>query len=175
MRGVGRGCARRSKGQSIAEFAIVLPVFLLLTIVVIDGARAFMAQISLVNGVREAAFFAVQGHYGEWCRSPSDGGAPTVACPAGADPENYAPDPGNLAYRLAGEASGLDLTQITLLAPLCSASDVAPTQSCDTTPTPFYVEVRATYVFEPITPGLQAIWGSSITLTANSTGRLFHL
>jgi hypothetical protein len=175
MKGARQGLPGHSKGQSIAEFALVLPVFLLLTIVVIDGARAFMAQISLVNGVREATLFAVQGHYGEWCRSPSDGGAPTVACPAGADSENYAPDPGNMAYRVAGEASGLDLSRITLMAPLCSASDVAPSQSCDAVPDPFYVEVRATYAFDPITPGLSAIWGSTITLTANSTGRLFHL
>jgi hypothetical protein len=164
--GIGRGRSRL-RGQSLAEFALILPVFLLLTIVVIDGARAYMAQISLVNAVREATMYAIQGHYGEWCSGAGDS-----LCPAGADSDNYSPDPGNLAYRLSGELSGLDISRATLLEPLCGPGPGLPTTSCTGVISPKYVTVTARYEFDPITPGLIQIWGSSIVLEASSTGRV---
>ena len=169
---MGIGRTRTGGGQSLAEFALVLPVFLLLTIVVIDAARVFMAQVSLVNGVREATMFATNGRYGEWCRDPAEGGDPTVACPGGADVDNYDSDPNNLAYRLAGEMQGLDLSRVTLLAPLCGPGPGAPTQSCTDVVAPVYVSINATYTFDPITPLLSQLWGSSIVLQASATGRV---
>lgn len=148
----------------------MLPVFLLLTLVVVDGARAYIAQISLVNGVREATLFAIQGGYNSWCRS--GGGEPTVPCPAGAGDDNYADDPANLAYRIAGETAGIDRSRITLFPPRCGLGPGAPAQSCDDVPQPQYVEVRAQYPFDPITPGLQEIWGSTIIIEAYNVGRV---
>jgi hypothetical protein len=163
---------RVGRGQSLAEFALVLPIFLALTLFVIDGARVFMAQISLTNGVREATMFALAGHYGEWCRDPSESGEATVSCPAGAGSANYQPDPGNLAYRLAGETQGLDNSRITLLPPLCGLGPGAPTQSCPDVVAPVYVTIRATYRFDPITPGLSQLWGSTILLQSSATARV---
>ena len=57
---------------------MILPVFLMVTLAVIDGSRAFTAQIELTNGVRNAAMFAYKGNYNAWCRDPSD---PTDADP----------------------------------------------------------------------------------------------
>lgn len=49
---------RRSKGQSFVEFAIVLPVILLLTMTALDFGRVYLGWINLQNMVRAAANFA---------------------------------------------------------------------------------------------------------------------
>src|ERR1051326_6326756 len=43
--------ARRSPGQSLVEFAIVLPVFLVIVVGVLDTARVFTSYVALVNAV----------------------------------------------------------------------------------------------------------------------------
>ena len=53
-----RVARRRSPAQSIIEFAIVLPVFLLLLFALIDFSRLLFTYVSLVNGTREVARFA---------------------------------------------------------------------------------------------------------------------
>lgn len=54
MRAVGRR-RRNAPGQSLAEFAIVAPIFFLLVFSVIQLGLIFGTQNGLVNGVREAA------------------------------------------------------------------------------------------------------------------------
>lgn len=162
----------------MVEFALILPVFLVVTLAVIDGSRAFTAQIELTNGVRNAALFAYKGNYNSWCRDPSD---PTdadpsmpvsVACPTGTTAANYNGDPTNLAYRIAAEASGMDITQITLSPPLCGLGPGAPASSCSSVANPKYVTITATYRFTPLTPLLSQFWGGNIILTATSTARV---
>ena len=46
---------RRARGQSLAEFAMVAPIFFLLVFSVIQLGLVFGTQNGLVNGVREAA------------------------------------------------------------------------------------------------------------------------
>jgi Flp pilus assembly protein TadG len=45
----------RSRGQSLAEFALVLPVFLILLMVLLDFGRVVYAQHTLANDSREGA------------------------------------------------------------------------------------------------------------------------
>jgi PKD repeat protein len=49
---------RRSRGQSLVEFALVLPVILLLTMVALDFGRVYLGYINLQNMTRAAANFA---------------------------------------------------------------------------------------------------------------------
>ena len=176
-----RGRARRyGRGQTLVEFALILPVFLLMTLGVLDGARVYMAQISLTNGVRGAAMFASAGNYNAWCRNPSDGAQADpsmpvpIACPAGAGVNNYAADPDNLAYRVAMDASGLDFSRITLFAPTCGTGSGAPSTSCAAVTSPTLVQVHATYEFTVLTPILSQLWGSTVTLDASSTARVIQ-
>ena len=50
--------ARRDSAQSIVEFAIVLPLFLLLLFGLIDFSRLLFTYVSLANGAREMARIA---------------------------------------------------------------------------------------------------------------------
>jgi Flp pilus assembly protein TadG len=51
-----------SGAQSIVEFAIVVPLFLLLTFAVIDLGRLFFVQMTLQHAMRQAARLAVTGN-----------------------------------------------------------------------------------------------------------------
>ena len=56
-----RSCRETAtSGQSIAEFALILPALLLMTLGVVDGARLFAAHITLTNAAREGAVYAAQ-------------------------------------------------------------------------------------------------------------------
>lgn len=46
---------RRSQGQALVEFAVVVPLFLLLMLGLIDFSRLLFSYISLANGTREMA------------------------------------------------------------------------------------------------------------------------
>lgn len=49
---------RRSLGQSVVEFALVLPVFMLLLLIAVDFGRLFFTYIELNNIAREGAAYA---------------------------------------------------------------------------------------------------------------------
>jgi Flp pilus assembly protein TadG len=54
-----RSAGPRSRGQSLVEFALVLPLFLLLFMVVMDLGTAVFTYNSLTNAAREGARLAV--------------------------------------------------------------------------------------------------------------------
>jgi Flp pilus assembly protein TadG len=68
MRFRGHGAA----GQSLPEFALVVPIFLMLVLAVLDVGRVVWANNSLSNAAREAARFAIV-----------HGGSSTTPCPVG--------------------------------------------------------------------------------------------
>ncbi len=53
----------RTWGQSLAEFALVLPVMLLLIFIIIEGARLLFAWLAVENGARFGIRYAVTGNY----------------------------------------------------------------------------------------------------------------
>lgn len=157
----------RTFGQALAEFALLLPVLLVMTIAVVDMARAFTGYIALTNGIREAAIYAISMsgdgvtlNANHWC---SDAVSPPIACPAGASGHQY-PDADNVAARIAAETKGLDQSLIQVHAPVCSP---APCSASSTT-----VTVSATYVMPVLTPVLGSIVGDNVRMTASAVGRL---
>jgi len=63
---------RRSAGQALVEFSLVLPVFLVMLMGVVDVGRAIWAQNSLAAAAREGARFAIV-----------HGGSANTDCPVG--------------------------------------------------------------------------------------------
>jgi Flp pilus assembly protein TadG len=64
---------RRTRGQALVEFALILPVFMLFFATVLDLGRIAAAQISVQNAAREGAFQAAV--------TPTDFD-PSLPCPA---------------------------------------------------------------------------------------------
>jgi Flp pilus assembly protein TadG len=61
-----------SSGQGLAEFALVIPIFLIVFLAILDLGRVVWANNVLSNAAREAVRFAIV-----------HGGSPTTACPVG--------------------------------------------------------------------------------------------
>ena len=55
----GIGGARRRNGQSLVEFAVVLPIFLLVLAGLLDFGLALYSQMTIINASREGARFGV--------------------------------------------------------------------------------------------------------------------
>ena len=54
---------RRSRGQGLTEFALVIPIFLLLVVALFDLGRAVFAYNTLTNAAREGARIAIVNQY----------------------------------------------------------------------------------------------------------------
>lgn len=54
---------RRRRGQTLVEFALIVPIILLLVLGLIDFARVFQAYLTLQNAAREAGRYAVTGRH----------------------------------------------------------------------------------------------------------------
>src|SRR5512137_2401303 len=63
MNKFSRSTRRPNRGQALVEFALVLPVLLILLMVLIEVARLFSAWLIVENSAREAARYAVTGLY----------------------------------------------------------------------------------------------------------------
>src|SRR3972149_156408 len=77
MNSISYHSRRRSRGQAMVEFALILPVLLMVLMVLIEGARLFSAWLILENVVREAARYAVTGQFDPaHCAFPGDDTTP---------------------------------------------------------------------------------------------------
>ena len=62
-RRTGNGSPRRGRGQALVEFALVIPLFLLMLIALFDLGRAVFAYNTLTNAAREGARIAIVNQY----------------------------------------------------------------------------------------------------------------
>jgi hypothetical protein len=147
---LARGSRRR--GQSLVEFALILPVLLLLVLGAMDLGRAYFTSISLENAVKEGAFFGA--------RAPECATDATVDCD----------DPGNVEARVEIELDGHTVS--TFQAKCFAAGTTVFTGPgkalADCVDGDLYY-VRAQSPFTLITPIMSNIVGSSITLTSDAS------
>lgn len=73
------------RGQTLAEFALTLPILLMLMFGVIEFARIFQAWITLQNAARTAARYAITGDWDEYAVSE----AIHYTIPAGLEDEEF--------------------------------------------------------------------------------------
>ena len=162
------------RGQALAEFAIILPVFLVMTLGIVDMARMFTSYISLTNGVREAAIFAGANGYDAWCSSSPS--FDSVPCPFGSSGHvDQGANPwDSIAYRIQAEANGIDASAVHLAAPTCASalSAGASFGPCDANSV--MVKIRATYDLPVLTPVLGAIVGGDLHLEATTVAAILR-
>ncbi len=97
---------RRTRGQGLVEFALVLPVLLLLIFGIIEFARIFYSWLIITNAVRTGERYAVTGQYmDKRCNITADSNGITTATLARRSSWPFAarPEPG----RQQGQRTGL--------------------------------------------------------------------
>jgi Flp pilus assembly protein TadG len=155
----------RRRGQSLVEFALVLPIFMLLLFGLIDMGRYVYLNSMLSQAAREAA--RVAAVEASWVGSPdaSCGSLGGPVCPA------------NLAALRADMLAGANrmmapFGSIAAVDLYTSCAAIAPvpvtTQTCANGGINSTVSVRVVLVFRPITPVVGQMF-SSITSQASAT------
>lgn len=81
---------RKRKGQTLAEFALTLPILLVLMFGIIEFARIFQAWVTLQNAARAAARYASVGEYDE-AKYPILLGNDLSTAPLYSDPDSIIP------------------------------------------------------------------------------------
>ena len=140
------GVSRRSAGQALVEFALIVPVSLLLMGSALDLGRLFYTRVSLENAAREGAFY----------------GSTNPRCDTAA--RSLCDDPDTAEWRVVNEATGLGSlnivfsctnggTPVALLS--CAAGDM--------------YEATVSTNFTLVTPLLEPLLGTSMTLEASAS------
>ena len=137
----------RTRGQSLVELALILPVFMLFFAAILDLGRIAAGQIAVQNAAREAAFQAAA--------NPTDFD-PTMPCPAnGLTNKIYC--------RIVLESSGGITIAASDVAVTCRLSGATVDTSCATMPSGIgnTVTVRLSGHFKLLTPLMAVFFGGN--------------
>ena len=171
----------RSRGQGLVEFALVLPVFMVILIGMVDLGRAIWANNSVANAAREAARFAAVN--GGSCKDltstacgttsycPVGPKGPLTAVPAASTSCPY-PSPSKTAIRntATGFLVGGGATSTVTVCYGTSCSGDTDSQSTNVRGTPVTVVVST-----PVPMVLGSFLGfSTMTVTGTSTMLINH-
>lgn len=145
-RALGRHLRTRTRGQSLVELALILPIFMLFFAAILDLGRVAAAQIAVTNAAREGVFQAA--------KTPADHDS-TKSCPAdGAS---------NVIYcRVKLESSGGVAIAPTDVSVSCNPIDCAA--GIGNT-----VSVRVDGHFRLLTPLMAVFFGGNQNVTFEST------
>jgi hypothetical protein len=129
---------QHARGQGLVEFALVIPIVLLLMVVFIDLGRAIYMQSALSNAVREGARYAIVHK----------------------ETGSYVNDIKGIVrhYSVA-----LNPSAITFTPDPHRADCLGIVVGAGETP-PLCIFIKATYLYDPITPGLKSLVGGTIPL-----------
>lgn len=168
----GAALARRrsgGSGQGLAEFAFIIPMFLMMMFGIVDFGRVIWARNSLENAAREGARYAIVhgGSYGQKC--PVGPASSTVTVPAASGTCPY-PSPSKQSIYLAAQAfsiapgSGLAITACYHLA---GTTCTGNTDTVSTNVRGTAVTVTATSTLNLIVPSLLHL--GNFTVIGSST------
>jgi Flp pilus assembly protein TadG len=165
----GRGRAR-SRGQSLVEFALVLPVFIFLLFALIDGGRLVYQNSVVSQAAREGARLAAVE--ASWIGSSAAGcgtaGGPNCPANAAALKTNVVA----AVNRMVAPFGSVPAANVYIR---CDTPGNAPTgawapgtTTCTSNTTGNLASVRVVLTFRPITPILSSIVGT-ITTAGSAT------
>jgi len=164
----GRRSRARSRGQSLVEFALVLPVFMFTLFALIDVGRLVYLSSTLSQAAREGARLgSVEASY----RGSSDPACGTVGgpiCPANdnalwSDIQTEAND----EMSPFGAVTNLYMSCVLASGTVPSGDWTAP-KVCSNHAPGNVISVRVTGTFQPITPLISQFLGS-LTLSGSAT------
>jgi hypothetical protein len=138
----------RTRGQSLVEFALVLPIMLILLAAAIDLGRLFYAYVAVENAAKEGAFY---GSRNPLC---DDSGNPNCA------------NPNNVVWHVQNEATNIGSqfsTNVSCWTP--AGALVQPMNDCLDG---YTYRVTVSYPFRLLTPILGSIVNQNLNLASES-------
>ena len=158
---------RRARGQSLVEFALVLPIFLLLLFGIVDAGRYVFLNSTLSNAAREGVRLGSVEASWRGSTNPSCGAAGGPVCPANdvallADITVAA----NRQMAPFGTVSNVYLSCV--LSTGTPPSGAWTSSSCGTAGAGSLMSVRVTYTWRAITPIISNVMGT-ITTSGSTT------
>lgn len=141
---VNRKPRRSSRGQSLVEFAIILPVFLLVLGAAIDLGRLFFAHVATENAAKEGAMYGATNPRCDQVR---------VGCV----------NPGTVSWHVQQELTGV--SSVTHVAECLRGGAPISIDLCEEGDT---YRVTVTHNFALLTPILTPILGNSLQLTSRA-------
>jgi PKD repeat protein len=142
---------RRSRGQSLVEFALILPVMLVFLAAALDLGRVFYATISLNNAAREGAFQAAETPDSFDSTQPCNTATNLVVC--------------RVQLEAKGSSVAIDPDDIDVACNLTGC----PKQGGST------VTVSVTGSFQLITPLLSVVFGGqTIPISSSATAQVAY-
>ena len=158
----------RPRGQSLVEFALVLPIFLLLLFGLVDGGRLVYHHSVLSQAAREGARLA--SVEASWIGSTDAGCGSTngPTCPASATAMKT--DIVTAANRMITPFSSVTSADVFVR---CDASGGTPTgnwtgSTCSSNASGNVASVRVTGTFRPITPVISQLIGN-VAMSASTS------
>lgn len=148
-----RKCSTGERGQSIVEFALVLPLLVFLMVGIVDLGRIYTTMLSVESAAREAADYASFGSQ-KWAPAPAVTNTEVEmqrrACVASSDLTDYAgPDSActnpSFSYQLSQDR-GATWTDYA-----ATAGSASPCNNTSREP-PCWVRVTLTYQFKLLVP-----------------------
>lgn len=163
--------SRRERGQSIVEFALVLPIMLVLLLAILDFSRIYVAMTSVESAAREAADYGTTLGAGKWrVGAPADATVAEMikrACTAASDLPDYHDPDGDPSTGCANPDFAFCLT--TSIPGSCGPLDAL--EACDnpTRAVPCTVTVTLTHTFKLISPFNIEVFGVTIGVPSTIT------
>lgn len=144
---------RRSRGQALVEFAIVMPIIVLAVLGLVDLGRAVYSYNTLAQSARQAARTAIVNQNVTNVRNQAIASAPTLGL----------------------TAANVDVCFKKALSTQADCSNPA-TDNCpqDSRVLGCLAVVRAHMSYQPMTPVISLIW-SSIALSSTSVGTIEYV
>jgi hypothetical protein len=156
----------RSRGQSLVEFSLVIPLFLAMLFAMLDIGRVIWANDSLTNAAREGARYAIVHGGSEVVNCPTGPGVNTAlaGCPSvGADGK----DPTRQAVQTYAIAGGTSMTVYVCYGSGCSGNTDIGSNTRGTPVTVTAVSTVPTLTGTLLGLGDLSISGSSTMLVNN--------
>ena len=157
---------RRSLGQTLVEFSLVLPIFLVMLFGIVDAGRFVYMSSVVSQAAREAA--RVASVEASWIGS-SDASCGTTGgpiCPANTNALKA--DMTTAANRMVKPFGPISTVYFSCTSPGSAPSGAWTTQSCGTNASTNIVSVRIVMTFTPLTPVIGQIVGS-VMATGSAT------
>ena len=166
-----------SRGQAMVEFALVLPIMLILLFGILDLARVYTTMMGVESAAREAADYGTTLGAGKWQdgmpRADTEAAMQHRACVAARNLTDYADPDGDPLTGCTNPAFTYCMT--STVGGTCGPFDATAGCEIPTRPTPCSVTVTLTYQFHLLAPlgidffGVRLGFPADLTLQRDST------